>query len=366
MTGMLSQLITAAADAHVVEDSVVTRFWIAMLVNTVYFTGLAQAGVVLSAIYRTARSKWSCGSERIGFNGLYWLPLSVVLVGIIGVFGANHLYPWAIDPHLLHGAKATWLSKGFLFGRDMAILGALAGLSWYYFSVYKSPRSERRWEVMARVAPILILAYAVLWTLLAFDLFMSLEPHWYSNLFGGYIFVGNIYLAWAVMAIIAAFHFRKQGFTKGLSIDAFHDIGKMLFAFCAVTMYFLWSQVFVQWYGNLPEDIPYIIKRTAMDQWGLVGVVVLAVALIIPFVVLLSRKIKRTPFGLFSIACVALVGMQIERYYLVTPSVLPHPEQFFTSIELIVSIAFTAVYIGLAYLFIQRHPIEDAHQDLHP
>ncbi|RMH57678.1 MAG: hypothetical protein D6679_06120 [Candidatus Hydrogenedentota bacterium] len=334
-------------------NELIGRLWSALLVNTLFFTGIAQAGIVFSAIYRTTRSRWSPGLERLGFSGIRFLPISLLLLAVL-FLGHQHLYSWTHEP--LPEAKRWWLSSTFFFARQFFYFGVMTLLSFGYYRLYLRPESEERWNKMGVFAPWLIFAYAVFYSLIAFDMLMSLEPEWYSNLFGAYFFISNLYAAMAFLAFVAALRYRRNGFTKEISVDSFHDIGKLIFGFCCVTADFLWSQYIVIYYGNLPEEVGYVLKRTATSHWGGMGIVVLLTAFVIPFIVLISREVKRHPRVLIYVVGLILVGIHLVDYLLVLPAVVPNASIRFPTVEWIFSAGFAFLYAGIVRRYLREAP----------
>jgi len=186
-----------------------------------------------------------------------------------------------------------------------------------------SSREEERaqdWRVQTVLSPILAILFGLVLTLSAFDLVMSLDPHWYSTLFGAYYFIGSFYTGLAALVFLAALARRTVGMEKFLGDQQFHDLGKLLFAFCMVTGYLFFTQFLVIWYGNLPEETRYVILRVVTTPWEPFAWAALTAIFFIPFTVLLSRKIKMKTNFMMGLSALVLVGMWLERFILVAPS----------------------------------------------
>lgn len=324
------------------------RLWASLLSSGLFFLGVAQGGVAFAAIYRVSKGRWGPGVERLGLSGAGFLPVGSLVVLATVVLGGDVLYPWA--RHAFEG-RVTWLSIPFVVARAAAATGLLALLSIRYARIHALRDDPRRDERLDRLAPWLLLAYALLWTLLAFDLLMSLEPPWTSTLFGAYVFIGNLYAGLAAIAVAAAF---ARG-AAAVEVKASHDLGKLLFAFSAVAGDFLWSQYAVIWYGNIPEETAYLARRVDAAPWGGLARTVLVVAFVLPFVLLLFRGVKRRPAALAAVGATVLVGMLLERHLLVLPAVLPaQPGAAFTGIEAAVAAALALLYAGFIRRGIRR------------
>ncbi|MBI5187267.1 MAG: polysulfide reductase NrfD [Nitrospinae bacterium] len=358
------------------------RAWGALLVNFLFWTGIAMAGIVFAAIQQTTNAAWGRPIKRIAEGLGSFLPVSFI-VFLVLFLGARHLYPWINEPI---PAKAAWLNLPFMFIRDLAGVVLLFGLSYKF--IYNSVRpdlgviNEKKYFPLSslaqgfiknwrgskeeiekchtanyKLAPVLILAYTLVFTLLAFDLIMSITPHWYSTLFGAYFFMSNIYLGLASIILVVVFLKDRIGLDKYVTIYTFHDIGKLLFAFVLLWTYFFYSQFLVIWYGNLPEETSFVIKRVYEKPWESVAWTLLFTNFIIPFLVLLSRSIKKKPKLLRIIASIVFCGMLTERYMLVFPSLWEGHEFPFGAIEFFMTIGFFSMFVLTYRKFMEHFPM---------
>ncbi|MGQ9654358.1 MAG: hypothetical protein ACUVXD_09865, partial [Thermodesulfobacteriota bacterium] len=267
--------------------------------------------------------------------------------------GHQELYPWAREP--VHG-KELWLSAGFLFARDALVLGCMAAvaLAMVYHSVKGDMETmadpgvdlQRRFRPQALLSPVLGVLYGVGMSLLAWDLIMSLDPHWVSTLFGAYYFMGSLYAATALVASLGAILHGRGEFRGHVGSSQFHDVGKLLLAFCLVTGDFFYSQFLVIWYGNIPEETKYVILRVRATPWATLAWTVLVVSFALPFLALLSRRLKLRPGALGALGGIVLVGMWLERILLVAPSVWSGPSLPLGWVEAGVTLGFVGL-VGL-------------------
>jgi hypothetical protein len=228
--------------------------------------------------------------ESLGF----FLPVSLVLFLLMMIFGARSVFVWARTP--IEGSKGVWLSVPFVTARDLAVLAGVFAISAAY--VYYSQRpalfaaasagavpssnyvarwiagagtpedSERCARRTCTLAPVLLIAFGLGYSLIGFDLIMSLDPAWYSTLFGWYFFVSAFYSALALLAIAAAVFRRPWGLEHHLTAAQSHDFGRLLFGFCLLTGGLFWAQWLVFWYGDLPEEVGFIIRRYYQMPWA--------------------------------------------------------------------------------------------------
>ena len=207
-----------------------------------------------------------------------------------------------------------------------------------------------------RLAPAVLITYAWVFTLVAFDFFMSLDPHWFSSLAGGYYFIGNLFAGFALLAVVAVWARDRLQLDEYIGPHQWHDVGKLVFGFCILWAYMFWSQYLVIWFGDLPEETELIAHRL-QGAWAPLAWTVFAMVFVIPFVVLLSRAVKTSPLGLTAIGCVGLVGMWLERFILVSPS-LRHGEGVpLGVIELLVTAGVLGLFAWCYTTFLQTFPV---------
>ena len=311
------------------------RAWQVYLVNFVFFTGLSSGAVLFSAILIMTNAGWGRPLKRLAEGMGAFLAVSFLLFWVL-YFGREEIFPWVREP--VHG-KEAWLNAGFLFARDgigLLILTAVS-LGILYHSVRPDRyagflresgpeipgavvKTEKSRRAQTFLSPILALVYALVLSLIAFDLIMSLDPHWYSTLFGAYYFIGSFYSALAALVLIAGISRIRLGLQDFIRPAHFSDLGKLLLGFCLITGDFFYSQFLVIWYGNLPEETRYVILRVRESPWEPLAWTVLIVCFALPFLVLLSRKLKFHPRAMMVLAGVILAGMWLERFLLIVPS----------------------------------------------
>ena len=218
------------------------------------------------------------------------------------------------------------------------------------------------WRAQRILSPIIGIVYAFVLSLLAFDLIMSLDPHWYSTLFGAYYFMSCFYLALAALYFLSLISLKTLGLRETIHPHHLHDLGKLVFAFCIFTGYLFYAQFLVIWYGNLPEETRYVILRVKLTPWEPVAWTVLAMIFAIPFVLLLSRKIKMKPLPMIILSGIILVGMWLERFILVAPSIWKGQGIPIGLLEVLITAGFFGV-MGLSITFFLRRvpllPISD-------
>jgi len=275
--------------------------WRALLVNFLFFTSLAAGLVTWSPIVLLSHGKWAGRLERLTSAGYSFALPSLAALALLWWAGEKWA-PW-------YGKKlhqGTWLFPPVLFARDLILLALFWVLAHYYLK-------RRRLGEGRVVGAWMILGYCTVFTILGFDLVMALDPVWYSSLLGGYLFVSGLYIAvcgWALLAVLV----------KGGQPEQYHDLGNLMLAFSILTTHTMFSQLIPIWYENLPHEIHYLVPRVNFLPWNLVSWFILLVVWLGPLVLLLTIRSKRSPYFLGPIALLLLVGLWIERWWLVAPT----------------------------------------------
>jgi hypothetical protein len=325
------------------------RAWMAYLVPLFYFTSLALGGLFFSSIQHVTKAGWSVNIRRISEALTAFLPSAFVL-SLIFLAGAPQLYKWlspekvAADPLLQH--KAPYLNATFFVIRLVGFFGL-----WLLFRkwiVGRSVAQDQSGDVnlthsLVGVSIGFIAVFALSYSFFSVDLLMSLEPHWFSTIFGVYAFAGLFQSTLAFM-ILTLLYLGKKGLLQGyFTEDHMHDLGKFLFAFTVFWAYIAFSQYMLIWYANLPEETIFIIPRTE-HSWLFVSILLLVGKFFVPFFALLPRWAKRTPTHLAAVSVLILVMQYVDLYWLAYPSIYEESAKF--------SLSEVGVFLGFLGLFL--------------
>jgi hypothetical protein len=362
------------------------RAWHLFHVNWIYFTGLSAGGVAFAAVQKITNAKWSGMIIRFAEGLVAFLPFS--LVGLILIFTAGYESIYGPMEHALHEmqhSKAVWLSHDFMFARLGLGLLALTVVGWKLvwadmkpdmYAVQRAAPEERRhrferWSRgydtasatvaahesrIRRLAPIYVILYAYVLTLVAFDCIMALQPHWFSNLLGGFIFMGAFLGAHMLLALLMIYGAAHLGVADLVSPKQRHDLGKLCFGFSVFWTYLMWAQFLVIWYGNLPEETGFVFARL-WGHWLPIGVAVFWGMFLIPFFGLLGVRPKKSRITLGFFATVSLVALWLERYLLVMPSVTALPGPVLGKPELGPTLTFAGLFLLSYGLFGRTFPM---------
>jgi hypothetical protein len=347
------------------------RAWQAYLTNYVFWTGLAFGTFLFSPVLTMTGARWGKPLKRIAEAPGAFLPAAFVLFWVL-YLGKEEIFPWIREPV---PEKAVWLNSGFMFAREGIGLLALAavGVAILVHSVKSdlkmlpraggsgdAPRPQENaahFRALGILSPLYGVLYGFVLTLFAFDLIMSLDPHWYSTLFGAYFFTGSFYSGLAALFILAVFAVKRMGMGNFIFPKQFHDLGKLLLGFCLLTGDFFYAQFLVIWYGNLPEETRYVLLRVHQPPWEPLAWVVLITAFGIPFAVLLSRKVKMKPLPMVFLSTLILAAMWLERFLLVAPSLWKGGYIPLGWMELMITVGFFGLVALCTLGFLRRYPV---------
>ena len=206
-----------------------------------------------------------------------------------------------------------------------------------------------------RLATILLFLFVIVVSLWGFDLVMSIDPSWYSGLFGGYFVVSTLYTGFALLSILAI----RANATGETSVtpSAVQDVAKLQFALSIMWMYFFWSQYLVIWYGNVPVETRFFLRRLFVDPWRTLAWLILVVGWLIPFAYLLKRLTGRPPQRhkpLFVVALLGLCGIFIERIFVIFPSVSGQSRLPLTLRDLLITLGFLSLFFLSRRWFLAR------------
>lgn len=302
------------------------RAWHAYLVSFFYFTCLAMGGLFFTALQHMASAGWSVNIRRLSEALTAFIPYLIVLGLPIVFFAGKDLYLWldadvvAADPILT--GKAAYLNKTFFAIRFVLFAGAWAFFAKKIvgFSLQQDNDGKDEWTTLAlKWSVIFVLFFALSFSFFSVDFLMSLEPHWFSTIFGIYCFAGMFQATLALLCLISMYVIHK-GWARGLiTIEHVHDLAKYTKAFTVFWAYIAFSQFMLIWYANLPEETIFYLHRSH-GGWLYISVGLIVFRFVVPFLALLPRWAKRTPSHLATVCVLILVMQYVDLYWLVYPN----------------------------------------------
>ena len=344
---VLAALISiVACIAGYIQDP--DRFFRSYLVAFTYTCAIGLGAFFFVMVQFLSGSAWSVTMRRIMENIMITLPVGALLFVPLA-FGLNHVYPWT-NPVIANATESLRAKSGYLTNNFFILRTYGYFLLWsiWIFAICRqsmkadTERSIWQMRIASRwSAPGLFLVVAV-GTLAAYDWLMTVEPSWYSTIFGLYYLADGAVLFFAVMILICL-GFRKAGLLeKEINIEHYHDLGKWLFSMTCFYTYIGFSQFLLIWYANLPDETQFYRHRMP-GTWLYISLSLPFIRFFIPFFTLISRPAKRNLKTIGFMAVWSLVVVYLDLYWIVMPVFYPNGPQIhwldFATLGAVVSIA---------------------------
>lgn len=342
-------------------------FYVSYLIGWVFCLSLSVGALFFVIIQHLTKARWSVVVRRIAEALLWGFPL-LALLSIPVLLGMHDLYHWTHDELYIFGeqgydpiiaGKRAYLNEPFFIARLAAyfIAWTLVAYKLYKLSIQQDVDPDptipaRQRKVSAWGLPLVAVATAFA----SYDLLMSLDPHWYSTIFGVYFFAGAFWAVHATIAFLAIAFQRSGRQLRGVvTAEHYQDLGKMLFGFTVFWAYIAFSQYMLIWYSNIPEETVWYRHRLE-HGWGYHSAALLIAHFIIPFIVLLPRFTKRSAPVLAVMSVWALVMQWFDLHWLSAPAL--HAEHAgFHWLNFTCWLGLFGLFIGLVIYRLSRHSL---------
>jgi len=317
--GLAGGLLVSLAAVFIFKPDA-SRIWANVLLNNQYFLGIALGGAFFLAVHRIAWSGWHTALQRIPESMTTFLPIAFLLMLLV-FFGMHDLYHWShYEGHdaVLEGKKA-WLKLPFFFARMVLYFAGWISLTWLMRKNTNilMDSAEIKYHNRRKVyAGLFLVFYAITVSASSWDWIMSIDAHWFSTIFGWYVFIGMFVTSIAFMILLIWF-LKRAGYLAFIRTDHIHDLGKFLFAFSVFWTYLWFSQYLLIWYGHIPEETVYYIQRH--ESFQLIFFLNLGLNFIIPFFAIMKLQSKRQLNWLAMIAAIVMIGHWIDYYQMIMP-----------------------------------------------
>jgi hypothetical protein len=350
--------------------------------NWMFWSSVAIGMVLFSVALHLTHARWAWSVKRFSLAGAAFLPISFVIFPVMMLLGRNvYFHHWI--PHDGHDPRATdavlhakqaWLSFPGMMIRDIVALLVLYGLALLFtYHQLRPDMHGRGWgrtgdDAVAvaedayrrnlKIGVFTALAFAFGWGLIGIDVGMTTLPHFFSTMFPVTFFISAFHSAIAMTIVMAVLHRRSLGLESYITERQFHDIGKLLFAFAVFWMYINWSQYVVIWYGLLPTEQEYFVRKFN-DPFGPYVMAAVLLIFVVPFFGLLPRSVKKMAPILAGFACLVLLGHWLERFVLATPN---YWEAEWGTIgiglpEILMGLGFLGLFVAAYRFFLSRYPV---------
>ena len=375
--GLIALIYGFSTDAH--------RAWPSLLFNNYFFIGIAVFGVFFVAKQYVSEAGWSIVLKRVPEAVMSALPvMSLIMLFIMfaSIMHWNHIYHWLhegiMDPASEHydriiAGKEAYLNASFFIIRTIIYL-----LGWNYFAKKLRALSVLEDKLVGTAIHFksvstsawFMVFFAVTSAMASWDWIMSIDPHWFSTIFGWYVFAEWGAIGFTTI-LLFTLYLKRQGYLEDVNENHIHDLGKWIFAMSLVWTYMWFSQFMLIWYANIPEEVTYFMARLEVENYKFLFWFSMIINFIAPIILLMSRDAKRNNGRLIFVGCVILVGHWINSYLLVTPGTLgTHGHIGFVEIGMGLGFAGLFIYLVLNSLTKQpletkNHPFLDESKNLH-
>lgn len=356
-----------AAEGHHGGFTWLTRLKANLWINNLFFTGLAIIGVFFICIQYVAQAGWSVGVKRIPMAMASWLPIAGILMLVVWWFSSHDLFHWTheslydtsspdFDPII--NDKKSYLNTGFYLGRMVAFF-----LVWYllFIQIRKNMLAEdleggvNRWKKLVGLSAVFIVFFGYSSSIAAWDWVMSIDPHWFSTMFGWYVFASWWVSGLALITFIAIL-LKDKGYLSVVNANHLHDLGKFVWGFSIFWTYIWFSQFLLIYYANIPEETIYFVERLKSDHYSKVFFFNLIINFVLPFLLLMTRDSKRHARILKVVCPLILFGHWMDFYLMITPGSLKENGGFgFMEIGTMMVYASAFIYVVLHSL--AKHPL---------
>ncbi|MCB9170513.1 MAG: quinol:cytochrome C oxidoreductase [Flavobacteriales bacterium] len=355
------------------------RTWASLFVNGFFFFGIALGTLYFFALQYVTESSWSVMVKRVYEGIMSFLPIGAIVVVVVllaGAFGVNHIWHWmahetrvldeaspnAYDPVIAH--KAGWLVPIFFWMRTIVYLSVFILFARWFRRQSLAMDQQTGDTLLAnhfrnyRRGVAFIVLFAFCSTAMAWDWIMSIDTHWFSTLFGWYVFSG-MWVSAMITALILVLYLRRKGYLPQVNNSHVHDMGKWVFAISFLWSYLWFSQFMLIWYADIPEEVIYYQIRINEHPWLLWGMFFVNFA--IPMVLLMSRDAKRNPRFLITVATIIFFGHWCDVVQLVMPGALGEHFDGIGTLELGMLAAFLGVFIITVLNALTKAPLTPVH-----
>lgn len=317
------------------DDHAATRTWTSIYISGFFFFGVGLTGTFFLAVQFAAESGWATVFKRIMEGMSAYIPigaLTLIAVFAAGSFGAHHIFHWMddrlydvnsdhYDQIIAH--KKPYLNQAFWWFRSLAYLAVYV----LFTNTFRKRSLEedeigmdkQRYIKNQTLAAIFLVLFGYTSTTFSWDWIMSIDTHWFSTIFGWYIFSG-MWVSGMVMITLLTIYLRSKGLMSFINDSHMHDMGKWVFATSFLWTYLFFSQFMLYWYSNIPEEITYFKARIEDYTWIFWGTVL--INFIFPMLLLMSKDAKRNAGFMVFVGVIIFFGHWMDVFMLITPGAM--------------------------------------------
>ena len=361
------------------------RTWASLLVNGFFFFGISLGILFFYALQYATETSWSVLVKRVYEGMMAWLPIgAAIMLGIVvlGWMGVHHIWHW-MDPNVTDPAsgdydevvanKWPFLNPVFHISRTVIYLATfLIAATW--FRKQSLMMDGQTGETLVRThitnykrSALFLVFFAVFSSTLSWDWLMSIDVHWFSTLYGWYVFSG-MWVSAMIFAVITTLYLKRKGYLPQVNSSHIHDMVKWMFAISVLWTYLWFSQFMLYWYANIPEEVSYFFLRINPDhqiqpdpgfRWPFW--IMFLMNFLLPLLILVARDAKRNPRYVTAVGCLIFFSHWLDVNMLVQPGAVGHWNIGFVELGMFAAFLGGFIYVTLnrltkAPLTVVNHP----------
>lgn len=315
---------------------IATSLWM----NNVFFAGMGIIGLFFVAIQYAAQAGWSVGVKRVALAMGTWIPVAGILMLVLWVVTHHDIFHWTHSSLYQEGPEFDkiinkkapfffWPLDGGSFPIFFLFRMVLFFAVWYWFFIMirKNMLAEDLqpttafWHKNVVLSTVFLIFFGVSSSIAAWDWVMSIDTHWFSTMFGWYVFASWWVTGLAVITLIVVW-LKDAGYLKIVNSNHLHDLGKFVFAFSIFWTYIWFSQFLLIYYAHIPEETIYFLERMETSPYSWIFYVNLILNFFLPFLLLMTRDAKRQMSMLRVVCPIIIVGHWFDFYNMITPGVM--------------------------------------------
>ena len=351
------------------------RLYATLWMNNVYFIGLGIIGLFFVTIQYAAQAGWSAGIIRIPLSMGSYIPVAGIITLVLWFITKHDIFHWTheylyeqggakFDPIINKKAPFFfWPGHGGGFPLFFVFRMVLFFGMWYLFFIWVRrtmlaedlDNNVKYWYKARVLSTVFLIFFGVSSSIAAWDWVMSIDTHWFSTMFGWYVFASWWVTALAFMTLIVA-NLKSAGYLKVVNSNHLHDLGKFVFAFSIFWTYIWFAQFLLIYYANIPEETVYFIERLKTSPYSWIFYANLVLNFVLPFLLFMTRDAKRQIATLKLVCPIVIVGHWLDFYNMITPAVLK-TEGSIGFMEIGVAFIFFAVYLFIVLGSLSKIPL---------
>ncbi len=349
------------------------RIYTTLWMNNIFFVGAGIIGLFFVAIQYAAMAGWSVGVKRVGLAMGTWIPIGGILTLVLWFATSGDVFHWThADLYNAEGGdkiikgKAPfffWPLEGGTFPIFFIFRMVLFFGVWYWFLVQirknmlaeDLDNSTKYWHNNQVLSTVFLIFFGISSSIAAWDWVMSIDTHWFSTMFGWYVFASWWVTGLAMITLIVAF-LKDAGYLKIVNSNHLHDLGKFCWAFSIFWTYIWFGQFLLIYYAHIPEETVYFVERMKNSPYGWIFYTNIILNFVLPFLLLMTRDSKRQLSTLKLVCPIIIIGHWFDFYNMVTPGVMQH-DGALGLIEIGVALIFVAAFLFVTLTNLQKMPL---------